>query len=137
MALQESAVECLAAVTQHSHAACQQLLQHTAQQQPASTAHAKQETAALAQPAATAAASQQQQQQQVLPGVVQRLLQLMREYDSKLRFQCAACICHLSKGPQQHSSDQVSQATTLSNIRNNNRVTHLNAGVLHCVSCSL
>jgi hypothetical protein len=35
------------------------------------------------------------------------LLQLMREYDSRLRFQCAACIGHLSKGAQQHGADKV------------------------------
>jgi DNA anti-recombination protein RmuC len=96
-------VECLAAVTQHSHEACQQLLQHTTQQQPASPQQ-------IEQAAAAAAAEASEQQQQVVPSVVQRLLQLMREYDSRLRFQCAACICHLSKGTQQHSTDKVRPA---------------------------
>jgi hypothetical protein len=108
--LQEAAVECLAAVTQHSHEACQQLLQHTAQQQPASTQQIKQAAAALAQP--PVAEASEQQQQGVLPSVVQRLLQLMREYHSRLRFQCAACICHLSKGAQQHSTDKVRSIIT-------------------------
>jgi hypothetical protein len=105
--LQESAVECLAALTQYSQKACQQLLQHTPshtqQQQLASTQQPKQ--------AAAAGPEQQPQQQQMLPAVVQRLLQLMREYDSRLRFQCAACICHLSRGgAQQETARMVSQA---------------------------
>lgn len=116
--LQESAVECLAALTQHSQEACRQLLQHTSaatQQQPTTSQQLKQAAAAAAQAQPSVPlAGPEQQQQQVLPEVVQRLLQLMREYDSRLRFQCAACICHLSRAAQQETARQVSAAHFIS-----------------------
>lgn len=103
-------MECLAAVTQHSHGACQELLQSstsstTMEQQQQHERLEKppppQAKIAMAagQPAEAGPAAQQRhpQQQQQQPAVLEQLLQLMKQHDSRLRFTCASCIANLSR----------------------------------------
>lgn len=94
--LQEAAVEALVAVTRYSQLACHQVLQSTT-----NTSHAAQQQQQQQQSAVASALGEghnaQQQQKQQYAAALQRILHLMKQQNSRMRYLCASCVSHMSR----------------------------------------